>query len=62
MFGVHGRKVVAVLCGWELVALVPGSPVPTVSETVRRCPPLGAVLLCLLGHHWFVEVAPAPSG
>lgn len=67
-FGRHGRKVVAGICAWELVALYPGSGVPTLSETVRRFPPLGWVLLVLLVHHWFLEavemaevlVAPGP--
>lgn len=55
-FGPHGRKVIAGLCGWELAALIPGSPVPTISQTVRSHPTFGWVLLALLGHHWFVEV------
>lgn len=54
-FGPHGRKVVAFLCAWELLALIPGSPIPTVSATVDRRPFVGALLLGLLAHHWFVE-------
>jgi hypothetical protein len=50
---------VAFLCSWEIIALVPGSPVPTLSETVRKYPPLGWVILGLLGHHWFLEAAEA---
>jgi hypothetical protein len=57
LFGAHGRKVVAFLCGWELVALVPGSPVPTISNVVDRHRWVGATLLFILGHHWFIEVA-----
>jgi hypothetical protein len=55
IFGPHGRKVVAGLCGWELAALVPGSPIPTVSETVSRFPLFGAALLGLLADHWYLE-------
>lgn len=55
-FGRHGRKVVALLCAWELVALIPGSPIPTVSETVDRHPWFGVLLLGLLSHHWYVEL------
>jgi hypothetical protein len=54
-FGRHGRKIVAALCAWELVALVPGSVVPTLSQTVRRSPAFGWSLLVLLAHHWFIE-------
>lgn len=56
VFGRHGRKVVAFLCTWELAALAPGSPIPTVSETVDRHPWFGLLLLLLLGHHWFFEL------
>jgi hypothetical protein len=56
VFGAHGRRVIAALCLWEIVALVPRSPVPTISATVRQWPPFGWVLLGLLGHHWFVEL------
>lgn len=55
LFGRHGRKVVAALCGWELVALVPGSPVPTITQTVSRHPLFGAALLFLLADHWYLE-------
>ncbi len=55
LFGRHGRVVVAVLCGWELVALTPGCPLPTLSQVVRSHPPVGVLLLGLLAHHWFVE-------
>lgn len=57
LFGRHGRMVVAALCGWELVALAPGSPVPTLSECVKRHPVFGAVLLGALIHHWYLEEA-----
>jgi len=53
--GSHGRKVIAFLCAWELLALAPGSPVPTISQTVERYPLFGVLLLSLLAHHWFVE-------
>ncbi len=56
VFGTHGRRVIAALCVWEITALVPGSPVPTISRTVRQFPPFGWILLGLLGHHWFVEL------
>lgn len=55
LFGRHGHRVVAFFCGWELVALCPGSPVPTLSQVVKRHPSVGVLLLSLLGHHWFVE-------
>lgn len=54
-FGTHGRKVIATLCAWEISALVPGSPVPTISATVKRQPLFGWMLLILLAHHWYVE-------
>lgn len=54
LFGRHGRKVVGLLCGYECVALV--TPLPTISELVKRYPLLGVALLALLGHHWFLEV------
>lgn len=53
LFGRHGRTVVLTACGYEVVALV--TPLPTISELVKRRPPLGVVLLLMLGHHWFVE-------
>lgn len=59
VFGPHGRKVVAFLCTWELSALTPGSPIPTVTETVRRVKPFGVLLLGLLAHHWYLEAADA---
>lgn len=55
LLGRWGRKVVAGLCTWEVVALVPGSPVPTISATVDRHPWFGLLLLALLTHHWYVE-------
>ncbi len=57
LFGRHGKGVVAFFCGWELIALAPGSPVPTLSETVKRAPVVGVVIMGLLAHHWFVEAA-----
>lgn len=54
-FGRHGRKVVAFLCAYEVLALIPWTPVPTISELVNRFPVAGAVLLTLLGHHWYLE-------
>lgn len=54
-FGRHGNKVIAGLCSWEIIALVPGSPVPTISETVERHRWFGWLLLFLLGHHWYLE-------
>ena len=61
LLGPLGPWVVRVLCAWELVALMPGSPVPTVSETVDRHPWFGLLLVGLLAHHWFVETVPCPS-
>lgn len=57
VLGRHGKPVVAFFCGWELLALTPGSPVPTLSETVKRFPVLGIAIMSLLAHHWFVEAA-----
>jgi hypothetical protein len=54
-FGRHGRKLVVALCGWELIALTGRTPLPTVSQMATRRPVLGALLLVLLAHHWFVE-------
>jgi hypothetical protein len=56
-FGRHGNKVVAFLCGWELLALPHRSPIPTVSQTVGRAPVFGVALLGLLAHHWYLEEA-----
>lgn len=53
LFGRHGRTVVASLCAYEVVALA--SPLPTISELVKRRPPAGVVLLMLLAHHWYLE-------
>lgn len=43
------------MCGWELAALLPGTRIPTVSQTVRRHPVFGWLLLVLLTHHWYLE-------
>jgi hypothetical protein len=55
LFGSHGRKVIAGLCGYECLALLPGSPLPTISELVDRYPIIGFVLLGALAHHWYIE-------
>lgn len=52
----HGRKVIAAFCSYELASLVPKSPLPTISEMVRRRPVVGLMLLALLSHHWFLEL------
>lgn len=57
LFRSHGRKVIAFFCAWELVALVPHSPVPTISATVDRHPWFGMLLLAALAHHWFAEAS-----
>src|SRR5690606_35762015 len=54
-FSGHGRKVIAFFCGWEILAIIPGSPIPTISEVVDRHPWFGVVLLLALAHHWFLE-------
>lgn len=56
LLGPHGRKVVVVLCGWEIAALAPRSPLPTLSRVVQAHPSLGVLLIALLAHHWWVEV------
>jgi hypothetical protein len=43
------------MCGWELLALVPGSPIPTISHTVSKYELFGVALLAMLAHHWYVE-------
>lgn len=54
----HGRKVIAFFCGWELLALIPHSPVPTISSVVDVHPWVGWVLLGALGYHWYAGVHP----
>lgn len=61
-FGRYGNKVVAFFCAWEIAALIPGSPVPTISRAVELHPWFGWVLLVLLGHHWFLELEAAVVG
>lgn len=55
LLGPAGPWVVRLLCGYELVALAPRSPLPTISTVVRRHPPVGVLLLGLLAQHWFLE-------
>lgn len=55
VFGRHGKKVVGGLCGWELVALIPGAPIPTLTAIVKKVHPVGFIILGLLAHHWYVE-------
>lgn len=55
LFGQHGQKVIAVLCAYEVVALHPAVPLPTLSDLVDKHPVLGWCFLAALGHHWFVE-------
>lgn len=57
IFPGRGRQVIATICGYELVALIPRSPLPPISDLVRRWPVVGAVLLLALTHHWYVESA-----
>lgn len=56
LLGRHGPFVVTVLCGYEIVALIPGSPLPSITEISQtRFRPLG-LLLCVLGlHHFYLE-------
>jgi len=60
LLGPRGPAVVVFFCGWELVALLVSGRVPPVTHVVRKHPWFGVVLLSLLAHHWFVEVADAP--
>jgi hypothetical protein len=53
-FGRHGKRVVALLCAYEVVAL--HTPLPTITAIVRQFPLLGVLLLALLAHHWFIEL------
>lgn len=52
----HGRKIIAGLCGYELLALPRRSPFPTISEFVNRRRWVGVALIALLGQHWFLEL------
>ena len=54
-FGRHGRAVVAGCCAYEVAAIAPGSPLPTISELVKRQPVLGVCVLALLAQHWYLE-------
>lgn len=53
VFGSRGREVIFGACGYEIVALI--SPLPTISELVKRHPTLGVTILLLLAHHWYLE-------
>lgn len=55
LFGGYGRRIVAAGCLYEVVALLPSSPVPTISELVKRYPVAGAVIVAALVHHWYFE-------
>lgn len=55
LLGRFGQPVVAALCTYEALALLPFVPLPTISEIVWRYPEVGVTLIGLLGHHWFVE-------
>ena len=59
LFGRHGSLAVSVVCGYEVAALAPRSPLPPITHLVRRWPPLGWAILAALGHHFFVELAEA---
>lgn len=58
-FGPHGQKVVAIGCVWEVLALIDGVPIPTISETVSKRPWFGWFVLGLLAHHWWLEAEEA---
>lgn len=66
LLGRWGQPITAAVCAYEAVALIPGVPLPTISQIVWRRPWVGLVLLGLLSHHWLVEdhvaVVPAPRG
>lgn len=51
----HGIPIIVAGCSYELVALIPGSPVPTISTLVRRRRSLGVLLLLALTHHLLLE-------
>ena len=55
IFRNQGSKIVATFCLWELIALTPGSPVPTISATVRKHRIFGVILLAALADHWYLE-------
>lgn len=56
VFGRHGPWVVRALCSYELVALLPGSPFPTLTKISDRHRWLKWGLVGVLGHHLFIEV------
>jgi hypothetical protein len=55
LFGRYGSKIVGGLCGWEIMGLLPHSPIPPLTHLVRRHPAVGVVLLVLLADHWYFE-------
>lgn len=55
LFGRYGHAVVAVGCVYEVLALLPGSPLPTLTELGRRHPAVKWSLTGALVHHWHLE-------
>lgn len=58
LFGRHGTLVVAGGCIYEVLALLPGSPLPTLTELCRRHPAVKWALTGALVHHWHLEAIP----
>lgn len=49
-----GRRVVVVLCGYEVMAML--SPLPTLTQlSIRSRRVLGAVIVAVLFHHLIIE-------
>jgi hypothetical protein len=56
--GRFGPWLVAGLCSWELAALTPRSPVPTLTSVCRTRRAVAVLLLAALFHHWMIEETP----
>ena len=57
ILGRHGGVFVASACGYEVAALIPGSPLPPITHICRRWPVLAWALWLAFGHHLLVEAA-----
>jgi hypothetical protein len=55
LFGRHGRKVIAGLCAYEVLALSRLTPLPTLTTISGRLPALKWALTLSLAHHLHLE-------
>ena len=53
LFPTWGRRIITLLCGYELVALY--SPLPPITHVCRRWRLAGVALVLALAHHLFIE-------